>query len=344
MRAIRDRLRHLVDTAGSRNRADRVWVAIRAGDTASSGLITHGTNSGESPVFLVYSISKTFTAVAILRLCAAGTLALDATLDRWLPDLPHAGRITVRKLLQHTSGMPDYGGLAEYHEAVRRGAEPWSFAQFLAKADAKTLRFAPGSGWAYSNIGYMILRRLIETVGGADFDGVLRREIIIPLGLRDTRVPAMRDDLRRVSFGASRYLGGNGPAVDVASRYDPRWIATGVIASTAAETARFYEALFTGSLLPAALLDQLRTLVPVGAAAPGRPWIEPAYGLGVMSDLKSPYGPLFGHTGAGPGCSTAAYHFAGGNRPATIVVFSDGEDAAQVEWLTWETAALLQER
>jgi len=106
----------------------------------------------ETSRFLVYSISKSFTALVILRLTGAGKVQLDAPLSRWLPDVPHAERITIRQCLHHTSGLPDYGPLPEYHAAVREGAPPWTYEEFLLRVHAEQLLFEPGCGWAYSNI------------------------------------------------------------------------------------------------------------------------------------------------------------------------------------------------
>lgn len=284
--------------------------------------------------FPAYSISKTFTAAAILRLVASGELQLDAPIGRWVPDIPHGDRITVRQCLQHTSGLPDYGDLAEYHTAVRRGERPWTFDEFLARTHAERLLFEPGHGWHYSNIGYMLLRRLIETVRGASYGAVLKGEIFDPLGLCNTAVPETPADLGDLTFGPSPYLGGDGEAKEVRSSYDPGWIPAGVVASTAAEVSIFCHSLFAGRLFPSVLLDRMCEKVPVGSAASHPMFIDPGYGLGLMI-AESPCGPLYGHTGSGPGCSAAAFHFRTGRYPLTVVAFTDGEETRQAEHIAW---------
>src|SRR5438874_1429727 len=83
------------------------------------------------PVFLAYSITKTFTATLVLLLREEGRLSLDDGLSRWFPRIPQADRITLRQLLNHTAGVPDYGALRSYHEAVRSSpSTPWSFERF----------------------------------------------------------------------------------------------------------------------------------------------------------------------------------------------------------------------
>ena len=105
--------------------------------------------SGQEPAFLAYSITKTYTATLILTLCEAGQLSLDDRLVRWFPRVAHADRISLRQLLNHTGGVPDYGGLPAYHEGVRSSpSTPWSFERFAAETFEKGLWFEPGQGWA----------------------------------------------------------------------------------------------------------------------------------------------------------------------------------------------------
>lgn len=114
--------------------------------------------SDREPAFLAYSITKILTAVVILELSDAGQLRLDDRLVKWFPHIAHADHITLRHLLSHTGGIPDYGGVRAYHEAVKSSpSTPWSFDRFAAETFDKGLWFEPGQGWAYSNPGYMLL-------------------------------------------------------------------------------------------------------------------------------------------------------------------------------------------
>jgi D-alanyl-D-alanine carboxypeptidase len=328
-------------SAASGEGASAATIAWRSGDDAQARTLTRGDGPAPFPAearFLTYSLGKTVTAVLVLRQVDQGCLALDVPLARWLPQIPNAATITVRQLLQHTSGLGDYGGTSAYREAVRAGAEPWPFEEFLACARAERLLFAPGTGWAYSNIGYLILRRLLETVGGGSFAELVRQEIALPLGLGRTHVPIRRADLEGLVFGPSRALAG-----DVRTLYHPGWVATGVVASTAAETAAFYDALFAGRLLPPELLAEMTRATPVTVAPGGRPWWRYGYGLGLEIELDPAHGPRLGHTGAGPGSSAMACHFPALPQPLTVVVFADGEDVAQVEWTAVATAGALAE-
>jgi D-alanyl-D-alanine carboxypeptidase len=106
------------------------------------------------PAFLAYSITKTFTAALVLQLCEEGRLSLDDRLARWFPRIDRAERISIRQLLNHTAGIPDYGDIRAYHDSVRSSSStPWSFERFASETFEKGLRFEPGKGWAYSNPG-----------------------------------------------------------------------------------------------------------------------------------------------------------------------------------------------
>ena len=116
---------------------------------------------------LVYSVTKTFLGVLCLRL----ELDLEAPVATWIDDsrLPHA---TLRQLLDHTSGIPDYGRLPAYRQAVQATpSEPWDDEELLARALAAGPDFEPGEGWAYSNTGFMLVRRIVDAAA----PGGLRR-------------------------------------------------------------------------------------------------------------------------------------------------------------------------
>ena len=337
------RLIDLLNEGSGPTAARGAVLAVCAGDRAwSVGLARDGEAAPpESARFLTYSITKTMTAAAALRLVGQGVLDLDAPLDRWLPDFAPAGRITLAQVLMHRASLYNYGGMPKYHAAVRAGAEPWSDDEFLAFCHADQLFAPPGQDFSYSNIGYLLVRRVLERAAGAPFAELLRRELFAPLGLTDWSVPTRRDDLAGLHFGPSAYLGGEGAAVEVAGLYHPGWVSHGVVAATALDTARLLHGLFTGGLLPPALLARMTAAEPVSGSMRGRPWVEPGYGLGLMVELDPQAGPCWGHTGGGPGCTPAAYHVPGA-KPLTVAVFTDGEDGGQAEWMVWEAADALR--
>jgi len=267
--------------------------------------------SHEEPAFLAYSITKTFTAALCLLLRDEGRLALDDHLARWFPAIPGADRIALRRLLNHTAGIADYGGLPSYHDAVRASpSTPWSFEQFAAETFDKGLRFEPGTGWAYSNPGYMLLKRIAEEVAGAPYATLIAERIAGRLGLGRTFVPDSLDALSSLAPAPSRELTLDRSPRDVRGRYHPGWVSHGVVASTPSDIARFFHALFGGRLISSPSLREMQALVRV-AGAPPMPsprWGPPGYGLGLVGIAQSPFGPLWGHNGGGPGYRTSAYH------------------------------------
>ncbi len=291
--------------------------------------------------FLLYSITKTLTAAALLRLAGRGVLDLDAPLTRWLPDFGPASRITLAHLLSHRAGLYNYGGMPKYHAAVRAGEEPWSEDEFLFRCRAADLFAPPGSEFSYSNIGYLLAKRVLERASGLPFAEALDRELFGPLGLTDPSVPTTRADLAGLWLGPSPYLGGEGAPVPVAGLYHPGWVSHGVVAATALDTAHLLHGLFTTDLLPAGLAARMLDSWPVPGSMRGRPWVEPGYGLGLMVERDGQSGPCWGHTGGGPGCTPVAYHFPGQD-PLTIAVMTDGEDGDQAEWMAWEAADALR--
>jgi CubicO group peptidase (beta-lactamase class C family) len=138
-----------------------------------------------------WSFGKTVIAAAALTLVQDGALVLDAP----LPGAPY----TLRQLLAHTSGLPDYGGVGAYHAAVAAGEAPWSEAELLQRAAGERLLFAPGTGWAYSNIGYLKVVRLIEATTHAPLDRALAALVFGPLGVT-ARQAITAADLAGVAF------------------------------------------------------------------------------------------------------------------------------------------------
>jgi D-alanyl-D-alanine carboxypeptidase len=222
----------------------------------------------------IYSVTKTAVAAAILLLVREGAVELDS----------------VRMLLDHMSGVRDYGSLPEYHEAVRaRPGTAWDDDEFLARTTAAGPLFEPGQGWAYSNTGYLLLRRLLDEHGGlAGF--------LPALGLAGATVAEATDDLdAAVPAPSALLLDG---VADVRGVYDPRWVGHRTLVARAEDLVGFWRNL------PAEMLDP-RTFVPIGFDAPG--YGRPCYGLGVMADPESALGTVVGHGGGGPGYAAAVF-------------------------------------
>ena len=255
--------------------------------------------------FLIYSITKIFIGTAVVRLAQQKCLALDDQLSSWFPEIDVASGITIRQLLTHTSGFPDYGALSNYQRAVDEGPQaPWSFHEFLQQTCPNGLAFEPGQGWAYSNIGYMFLAKIIERVTRSSLSHALQTAILTPLQLSATSLVATPDDLKALTPGYSNTKGGDRMR-DVREWYHPGWVAHGVLASTADEVNQFLEALFAGRLLDAEYLTEMLNTVPV----PGHPpTVQSGYGLGIASETHVAFGTHYGHEGSGPGFRLIASH------------------------------------
>jgi len=257
-----------------------------------------------------WSFTKTLISTAVLALVRDGVLRLD---DR-LPGRPD----TLRLLLQHRAGLADYGELRSYHEAVLRDENAWPSEIMMERADAGRLRFKPGEGWAYSNIGYLIVRRHLESVCGEDLDVLLKRVVFDPLEVAGPRVALTRRDLDGVVPGKR-------------GSYDPQWVYHGLTVGSLRDAALLLDRVLMTDFLPAHLLAEMCTAWPVSDAIEGRPWRTTAYGLGVMKGTDMEGSRVIGHSGAGPGSVIAVYHRPDRNPPLTIAAFSPEDDIGRVE-------------
>lgn len=255
--------------------------------------------------FCVYSITKSFTAAAFLRMQSRHRgLRLDESIHRWFPDIAPDSAITLRHLFQHTSGIRDYGSSQKYYEAVRsRPGEPWTEEEFLADTRERGLLFAPGVKWAYSNVGYLLLKRVLEMESGSSLKECLTTYVFEPLGHSESFIAEVPADWASCVPGYGREFS-DGRLSDVRMVYHPGWCAPGVAVSTAGEVTAFFTALFQGSFLDDDARTDLTDLVRVPGNHP--PAIEPSYGLGLIADPQGTFGPSFGHGGEGPGYSLSA--------------------------------------
>ncbi|WNF58034.1 serine hydrolase domain-containing protein [Pseudomonas sp. SG20052] len=257
-----------------------------------------------------WSFTKTVLAAAALSLVRDGLIGLD----EGVPE----GPFTLRQLLRHEAGLADYSELADYHTAVARHETPWSAAEMLQRLDATRLRYAPGDGWRYSNVGYLFIARLIARVTGLRLEEALTQRVFAPLGLSRIRLATTRADLAYVNMGA-------------ASTYDPGWVYHGLLVGPLVEAALCLDRLLDGHLLPQSLLREMQTVRTLGGPIAGRPWVAPGYGLGLMQGTVESGLTLSGHTGAGPGSIIAVYRCIDGNRTASCAVFDEGGDEGAVE-------------
>ena len=256
-----------------------------------------------------WSFTKTVLAAAALVLVNAGRLTLDTPRARQ--------RYTLRQLLQHRAGVPDYGALADYHDAVRRVEPPWPVAELLSRMNSHAPESEPGATWVYSNVGYLFVRQLIEHAEGKEIGEALTRLVLMPLGIANAGLARAPDDLTGTRWGNAR-------------RYHPGWVYHGLMIGSPAAAALLLDRLLRGDLLSPASLHAMRESFRLGEPIPGRPWQAAGYGLGLMIETTTP--PRFmGHTGGGPSSTAAVYHFPAPGAVVTASAFSPCEDPGLVE-------------
>ena len=248
--------------------------------------------------FEIGSITKQFTAAAIVQLQEAGKLQLDDPLSRYLPHAPHASELTLRQLLTHTSGLRDYfdGPEAEVDDLATR---PIDFDHLIARIADKPLDFPPGTRWSYSNTGYALLGKVIETVSGERYRDYLQRHMLAPLGMVHTFTLADSDRLAGMAVGYRHEQG----VLRRSPYFHPDWSgAAGFLVSTLDDLARWDAGLRGGKVVSAAGYAQMKTAF---ATADGKPV---GYGLGLFVDEV--YGQArIGHTGGSQGYTTADEYF-----------------------------------
>jgi D-alanyl-D-alanine carboxypeptidase len=281
------------------------------GDWAGSAGVRE-LSGGKVPVngrFRAGSITKTFVSTVVLQLVDEGRVALDDPVVGYLPEYGFDQRITVRMVLQHTSGLFNYTGEPNPDGTIEAGiplhGKGFADNQFrhyepeelIAVALSKPARFEPGTNWSYSNTNYIIAGQLVERVTGTPYATQVYKRVLRPLGLRETYLPGDRTGIPGPhAHGYHTYRDNGRFHVLDASRANVTWAgAAGEIISTTRDLDRFISALAGGRLLPAELLAEMTTPSQFGA-----------YGLGLELLDGGPTcgGDYIGHTGGVPGYQT----------------------------------------
>lgn len=249
--------------------------------------------------FRIGSFTKTFVAATLLQLVGEGKISLDDTVDHWLPGLVagngnDGAKITVRQLLQHTSGLPDYTHfmpwLGDKEKFLAERTTTMTPREAMALAMKSAPLFEPGTSWSYSNTNYLLAGMIIGAVTGNSWRDEVTRRIIKPLKLGNTSIPATKTTLPVPhAVGYQRFPGDGATAEDPkfgaeidATVMNPSWAnAAGEMISTVDDTNRFLRALLGGKVLKPAQLAQMRTTVDTDDVfrkiLPGV-----RYGLGIM--------------------------------------------------------------
>ncbi|WP_406210081.1 beta-lactamase family protein [Kitasatospora sp. NBC_01560] len=308
-------------------------VSLRVHDergqwVGSAGVAELG-GSAEPPVdghVRIGSNTKTFTATVVLQLVAEGRLGLDAPVADHLPEFGIDGRITVRMLLQHTSGLFNFTGELLEDGTVMTGipatisGKEWLDNRFrtyrpeelVRLALARPARFEPGAGWSYSNTNYVLARLLIEKVTGRSCAEETQARILGPLGLSGTLLPGTSPEIPApYAHAYYRYEDdGRRRTVDV-TRHNPSWIsAGGDMISTTRDLHTFVSALVRGELLPPPLLAEMCTPHPGSG-----------FGLGLrVQEVGDNGGTVLFHNGGHGGHAALMYSTPDGSRTLTAAL------------------------
>ena len=269
--------------------------------------------------YRIASITKAFVSVLVLQLEAEGKLDIDDPVEKYLPGVvPNGGAITLRELMNHTSGLFNYtDDTAFVNDPITNFALTWAPAGLLALAFAHPPNFAPGTNWSYSNTNYVVLGLVVEAVTGKALGQVLQERIFTPLGLTSSSFPLTIDLAPDFVHGYIKLPGS--PLIDVSPGLSPSWgWAAGGIVSNAPDVTTFYRALVTGKLLPAVQLDEMETPTSVAGT----------YGLGIFNSFPS-CGRAFTHTGDFLAWRNVVYSTANGKRQAVVMV---NVNDAYVDW------------
>lgn len=245
------------------------------------------------------SVTKTFTATALLQLVDSGEVGLDAPIADYLEGIPGGEAITVRQLATMRSGLPEYTETDAFQAALRsdpgRGFTP---SELLALAFSRPPAFPPGQRWQYCNTNYVVLGLLIEKISGQALSDYLRGNVLDLLEMADTSLPAGARFPEPHARGYTDPFDGPGPPLDATDwSADSTWAAGGMV-STLDDMRRWLPALARGALISTELQRQRLADASAGAVAPGA-----AYGIGLMTAAG-----WIGHNGSVPGYQTVAVY------------------------------------
>ena len=285
-------------------------VTDSKGESAGVAVGKGSLETGQAPPLdgevRIGSNTKTFVAVVVMQMVQEGKVGLDEPIETYLPGLIKgegidASKITVRQLLQHTSGLPEYTdtvpGRSDIFQIKDHYAQP---RDLLDTALSKPAAFEPGTQWAYTNTNYVVLGMLIERVSQRPVGEQIDQRIIKKLGLSHTYFPAPGDRSIKGTHPQGYHLSAEGKLEDI-TEMDPAWgWAAGAMVSTPSELNTFFQAVFDGRLLTQASIDEMKKSVDASSRfGPGV-----VYGLGLIGTPLSCGGTSWGHGGTIHGYQT----------------------------------------
>jgi CubicO group peptidase (beta-lactamase class C family) len=268
----------------------------------------------ENSLFVIASTTKPMVATVVLQLVDEGKLKLTDTVSQWVPDLakdiPNSDRVTIRELLGHRSGIRDYLTEPQFAEDGFNPAllsREYSGKDLLAYIQDKTALAEPGQAFSYSNSNYLLLGEIVEKATGTNLASQLRSRIFEPLGMNQSFYAAQESVNERYLTRGYTDLNGDGQ-IDMLNRSFVLGGADGAVISTAADTAKFAQALFQGELLAPKTLqmmiqDSSDALPSFNGAIPSLD--SSRYGLGIFSSQFKEIGQILEHSGSTFGWKSA---------------------------------------
>ena len=292
-------------------------VSDSKGESAGVAVGKGSLETGQAPPMdgevRIGSNTKTFVAVVVMQLVQEGKVGLDEPIETYLPGLIKGegidgSRITVRQLLQHTSGLPDFDetlvGTTDVFQYRHHYVTP---RDVLDSALSKPAQFEPGAQWKYTNTNYLVLGMLVERVSQRPVGEQIDERIVKKLGLSHTYFPAPGDRSIKGTHPQGYHLSAEGKLEDI-TEMDPTWgWAAGAMVSTPSELNTFFQAVFDGRLLTQASIDEMKN-----GAVDASSYLGPGtvYGLGLIGRSLTCGGTSWGHGG-----DIAGYHTRGGVGP-----------------------------
>ena len=275
-------------------------VTDAKGESAGVAVGKGSLETGQAPPMdgevRIGSNTKTFVAVVVMQMVQEGKVGLDEPIETYLPGLIKGegidgSKITVRQLLQHTSGLPEYTdttpGSGDIFQIKDHYIPP---RDLLDTALSKPAQFEPGAQWKYTNTNYLVLGMLVERVSQRPVGEQIDERIVKKLGLSHTYFPAPGEEKIRGTHPQGYHLSAGGKLEDI-TEMDPAWgWAAGAMVSTPSELNTFFQAVFDGRLLSQASIDEMKKGVDTGAGGA-------VYGLGLIGTPLSCGGTSWGHNG-----------------------------------------------
>jgi D-alanyl-D-alanine carboxypeptidase len=300
----------------------------------TSGVTDTTSNEEVDPegYFRIGSDTKPFVATVVLQLVGEGVLSLDDTVEQHLPGVVtgngnDGNAITVRHLLQHTSGIHDDDpGHDTPEQYLERRFRPYPPAELMARAMSHPPDFAPGTAWAYSNTGYLLLAMIVEQLTGRPWYEEADSRILQPLELEHTVWPGDDAGLPEPHARGYQRFAPEGPLLDVTELVEAN-AAHGMV-STTADLNQFFRSLLDGTLLEPAQLALAQQTVPVSKDVE-RVWPGGRYGLGLRVRPLSCGGVYWGHSGGVTGYVTEGGVTPDGRRSVIVSMSSALADSVE---------------